>query len=72
MSGTASDLLVLVERELEIDKFPSLKKSSKSVDDFILLGAQPFEFKAEDLEEVEIEKEEEEEDLGSKFYLKIY
>ncbi|KAF7632946.1 hypothetical protein Mgra_00007648 [Meloidogyne graminicola] len=64
LSGTASDLLVLVERELEIDKFPSLKKSSKSVDDFILLGAQPFEFKAEDLEEVEIEKEEEEEDLG--------
>ncbi|KAL7079302.1 hypothetical protein ACQ4LE_001802 [Meloidogyne hapla] len=64
LSGAASDLLILVERELEeIEKNSStLQKPSKSVDDFILLGAQPIEFRAEDLPEFKMEKEEK--DLG--------
>ena len=56
LSGTASELLVLVERELGIDRCSALQKPSKSVDDFILLGAQPIEFKAEDVEEFKTEK----------------
>jgi len=39
----------------------NLQKSSKSVDDFILLGAQPIEFRAEDLPEFNEEEKEEEE-----------
>uniref|UniRef100_A0A915PGZ7 PDZ domain-containing protein n=1 Tax=Meloidogyne floridensis TaxID=298350 RepID=A0A915PGZ7_9BILA len=66
LSGTCSDLLILVERKLEEKKNSlNLQKSSKSVDDFILLGAQPIEFRAEDLPEFnEEEKEEEEKNIG--------
>ncbi|CAK5033463.1 unnamed protein product [Meloidogyne enterolobii] len=69
LSGTCSDLLILVERKLEEKKnnnncSSSLQKPSKSVDDFILLGAQPIEFRAEDLPEFNEEEKEEEKNIG--------
>nr|CAD2157543.1 unnamed protein product [Meloidogyne enterolobii] len=42
----------------------NLQKPSKSVDDFILLGAQPIEFRAEDLPEFNEEEKEEEKNIG--------
>ena len=62
-----------MERKLEEKNSSNLQKSSKSVDDFILLGAQPLEFRAEDLPEFnEEEKEEEEKNIGSeKNFLKL-
>ena len=55
-----------MERKLEEknNNCSSLQKPSKSVDDFILLGAQPIEFRAEDLPEFNKE-EEEEKNIGS-------